>query len=61
MLGPVVIGAGSKVGAGSVVVSDIPAHCVSVGVPAAVIKRDIQGDGLPDMDSGLGYYLDFVI
>ena len=29
VLGPVVIGAGSKIGAGSVVVSDIPAHSVS--------------------------------
>lgn len=35
VLGPVVIGAGCKVGAGSVVVSDVP---VSVGVPPAVIS-----------------------
>ena len=39
VLGPVVIGAGSKIGAGSVVVTSLPAHVVAVGVPAKVVKR----------------------
>ena len=38
VLGPIVIGHCSKVGAGSVVVTDIPPHCVAVGVPATVVK-----------------------
>ncbi len=39
ILGPVHIGDGSMIGAGSVVVKDIPAHSVTVGVPAKVIYR----------------------
>lgn len=40
MLGAVTIGAGSKVGAGSVVLSDLPAYCVAVGIPAKIIKQE---------------------
>lgn len=39
VLGPVLIGDGAMVGSGSVVVKDIPADCVAVGVPAKVISR----------------------
>jgi serine O-acetyltransferase len=39
ILGNVHIGDGSKVGAGSVVLSDVPAHCTVVGVPARVVGR----------------------
>jgi len=39
VLGNVHIGDGSKVGAGSVVLSDVPAHCTVVGVPARVVGR----------------------
>jgi len=35
----VTIGAGSAVGAGSVVTKDIPPRCVAVGIPAKVIRR----------------------
>ncbi len=38
----VTIGYGSVIGAGSVVVSDIPANCLAVGVPAKVIKKNIE-------------------
>lgn len=31
LLGPVKIGEGSQVGAGTLVISDLPAHCVAVG------------------------------
>lgn len=34
------IGRGATIGAGSVVVKDIPAHCTAVGVPARVIKEN---------------------
>lgn len=37
VLGPVKIGDGSKIGAGAVVVTDIPAGASAVGVPAKVI------------------------
>jgi serine O-acetyltransferase len=39
ILGNVHIGDGSKVGAGSVVLSDVPSHCTVVGVPARVVGR----------------------
>jgi len=35
----VTIGEGATIGAGSVVVKDIPAHCVAVGNPCRVIKK----------------------
>jgi serine O-acetyltransferase len=37
VLGPINIGDGSQVGAGTLVISDIPAHSVAVGVPARII------------------------
>lgn len=43
----VTIGDRSVIGAGSVVVRDIPADCVAVGNPAKVIKRvNLEGEGL---------------
>jgi serine O-acetyltransferase len=42
ILGPVVIGNETVIGANAVVVTDIPARCVAVGVPARVIKKDIN-------------------
>lgn len=35
----VTIGEGSVIGAGSVVVKDIPANCIAAGNPCKVIKR----------------------
>lgn len=37
ILGNVIIGEGSRVGAGSVVLKDVPAHCTVAGVPAKVV------------------------
>ncbi|MFO1350078.1 MAG: serine O-acetyltransferase [Gammaproteobacteria bacterium] len=37
ILGNIVIGEGSRVGAGSVVLADVPPHCTVVGVPAKVV------------------------
>lgn len=39
ILGNVEIGEGAKIGAGSVVLNDIPAHVTAVGVPAEVVGR----------------------
>ncbi|MFI4860292.1 MAG: serine O-acetyltransferase [Phycisphaerales bacterium JB063] len=38
VLGPVTVGEGSVVGANAVVLKDIPAHSVAVGIPAKVVK-----------------------
>ena len=38
ILGPIEIGAGSKIGAGAVVLEDIPADATAVGVPAKVAR-----------------------
>jgi serine O-acetyltransferase len=38
ILGPVHVGDGAKIGAGAVVVSDIPAGATAVGVPARAIN-----------------------
>ncbi len=61
MLGPVFIGYGSKIGAGSVVVTDLPAQCVAVGVPARVIKRKCEREPSFDMDQCTDFLLDYQI
>lgn len=48
ILGPVKIGAGSKVGAGSVVLKDVPANSTVVGVPGRVVR--MNGRKYTDMD-----------
>jgi serine O-acetyltransferase len=45
VLGPVRVGDGAKIGAGAVVVTDIPAGASAVGVPARVVGRDPSGSG----------------
>ncbi|MBM3215424.1 serine O-acetyltransferase [Candidatus Poribacteria bacterium] len=57
ILGPVLIGDGARIGAGSVVVKDVPPNSVVVGVPGRVTFRDgapvhdgidLEHDNLPD-------------
>lgn len=48
VLGPVRIGAHSKIGAGSVVLKDVPPYSTVVGVPGRVVKQD--GKRVADMD-----------
>ncbi len=50
VLGPIEIGPGSKVGAGSVVVTDLPCHCVAVGVPARIIRQSCVAEPCVNMD-----------
>jgi serine O-acetyltransferase len=45
ILGPVVIGDGARIGANAVVMIDVPAHGVAVGVPARVVRVG-HGDAL---------------
>jgi serine O-acetyltransferase len=50
ILGNIVIGEGAKVGAGSVVLKDVPAHCTVVGVPARVVGTCESSDPAALMD-----------
>jgi serine O-acetyltransferase len=54
ILGNVEIGAGAKVGAGSVVLRDVPPNCTVAGVPAVVVGRPISSSPALDMDHGIG-------
>ncbi len=42
ILGAITIGAGSVVGANAVVIQDVPPRSIVAGVPARVIRRDID-------------------
>jgi serine O-acetyltransferase len=48
VLGNVEIGTGAKVGAGSVVLDPVPAHCTVAGVPARIVAR--AGVGAPALE-----------
>jgi len=54
VLGPFHVGDNSKIGAGAVVLREVPANCTVVGVPGRVVKKDnkrVYGDGQdPDLD-----------
>jgi len=47
ILGPIRIGAHAQIGANAVVLTDVPAHSVAVGVPARVVKSASHGDSAP--------------
>ena len=58
VLGPVFIGDNARVGAGSVVLRNLPANCTAVGVPAEVVRinnkavnpaDDLDQQDLPDL------------
>ena len=42
LIGPIVVGEGTVVGANAVVTSDLPPKCLAVGVPAVVKKYEIS-------------------
>lgn len=54
ILGPVEIGEGAKIGAGSVVLHDVPAHSTAAGVPARLIGRPGTEQPALDMNHDLG-------
>jgi serine O-acetyltransferase len=65
ILGNIEIGEGARIGAGSVVLDDIPPHATAVGVPARVIGREKSDDPAATMDHYINVYdippLDYVI
>ena len=48
ILGPFTVGEGSKIGAGSVVLKEVPPHSTVVGIPGRIIK--IKGTKIDDMN-----------
>ncbi len=53
ILGNVEIGTGAKIGAGSVVLTDVPAHCTFAGVPAVLVGRPHSGVPSLEMNHGI--------
>jgi serine O-acetyltransferase len=50
LLGPITVGHGSKIGANSVVIADVPPHATVVGNPGHVVRVDGQRVEGPDAD-----------
>lgn len=50
VLGSFTVGENSKIGAGSVVISEVPPNCTVVGVPGRIVKRDNLRIPREDMD-----------
>ncbi|MTI70909.1 MAG: serine O-acetyltransferase [Firmicutes bacterium] len=46
LLGPITIGSNSKIGAGSIVLNNIPSNCTAVGNPAKIVKRNNNEDNI---------------
>ncbi len=59
VLGNVEVGEGSKVGAGSVVLQDVPPHSTAVGIPARILEGDPSHEAALEMDQSLP--LDYAI
>jgi len=53
ILGNVTIGEGAKIGAGSVVLTDVPAHCTFAGIPAVLVGRPESAEPSMDMNHGI--------
>ena len=43
------------------VVTSLPEHCVAVGVPARIVRRDLMKEPVQDMDQVSGFTLDYII
>ena len=58
IIGPIVIGKNAKVGAGAVVVADVPEDVTVVGVPAKVVRVHGKKDEevIHDIEEGREYY-----
>lgn len=46
VLGDIIIGHGSVIGANAVVIQSVPSRSVAVGVPARIVKRDVDSYAL---------------
>ncbi len=53
VIGNITVGEGSKVGAGSVVLENVPPHVTVAGVPAKIVGRPSANDPALDMDQRL--------
>lgn len=53
ILGRVEIGTGAKVGAGSVVLEDVPAHTTVAGVPAVIVGESAEENPAAEMNQNL--------
>ncbi|NJN51062.1 MAG: serine O-acetyltransferase [Gammaproteobacteria bacterium] len=53
VIGNIVVGEGAKVGAGSVVLHDVPPHVTVAGVPAQIVGRPAGESPALDMDQSL--------
>lgn len=49
-LGPVTIGEGARIGAGSLVLEDVPPHATVAGVPARIVGKPLAGAPALEMD-----------
>ena len=54
VLGNIVIGEGAKIGAGSVVLEDVPPHCTVAGVPAKRVGYPAHALPALEMDQSIG-------
>ena len=52
VLGPITVGEGSRIGANAVVVRDVPADVVVVGVPGEIVRRDWTAGHAPNLEHG---------
>lgn len=50
IIGSFTVGENSKIGAGSVVIEEVPPNCTVVGVPGRIVKRDNVKMPRSDMD-----------
>ncbi|MEQ9411006.1 MAG: serine O-acetyltransferase [Fuerstiella sp.] len=53
ILGNVEVGEGAKIGAGSVVLRDVPPHCTFAGVPAVLVGRPHTEEPSMEMNHGI--------
>ena len=53
ILGNIIVGEGAKVGAGSVVLKDVPPHTTVAGVPAKIVGHPDSDSPALDMDHGI--------
>lgn len=53
VLGPVTVGTGATVGANAVVIKDVPAGALAVGVPARIIERGAPAEAGTSTQSGV--------
>jgi len=48
ILGPVVVGSDSVIGANAVVIKSVPSRCIAAGVPARIIRENVDTNSVED-------------